>query len=131
MAKELNSKNPQNSREKEEKKVLKDEKGRFMKGTAKPKNSGIKLGTKHFGTDFDEVIKEIAKANKISESDARKLLIKKAYSEAKNGNFPFYKDICDRYYGKAQENIDLTTDGEKIQGINYIIPNGTDNKTNT
>jgi hypothetical protein len=80
--------------------------------------NGRPLGTKNFNTDFDEAVKEIAEEKKITTSEARKILIKKAFTEAEKGNFPFYKDICDRYYGKAQENLDLTSGGEKLS-INF------------
>lgn len=67
--------------------------------------NGRPLGTKNFTTDFDEAVEEIAKLNKITISEARKILLKRAYAEAKDGNFPYYKDIMDRYYGKAEEFI--------------------------
>ena len=75
---------------------------------------GRPLGTKNFATDFDEVVEEIAKVNNITASEARKILLRAAYSEAKNKNFPYYKDIMDRYYGKAQENLDVTSGGKPI-----------------
>jgi len=64
-------------------------------------------GTTNFKTDFEAVVKEVAKLNKITISEARQALLKKAYAEARNGNFPYYRDICDRYYGKAQDDINL------------------------
>ena len=77
--------------------------------------AGRPLGSKNFSTDFDEVVEEIAKVNSISQSDARKILLKKAYFEAKEGNFNFYKDIIDRYYGKAIERHELTgLDGQPL-----------------
>ena len=83
---------------------------KFQKGqSGNPK--GRPLGSKNFTTDFDEVVEEISKLNSISVSDARKILLKKAYAEAKDGNFNFYRDILDRYYGKANESLDITTGG--------------------
>ena len=70
--------------------------------------AGRPLGSRNFTTDFDEAVEEIAKANGITISEARKILFKVAYSQAKDANFPFYKDIMDRYYGKALENVDMT-----------------------
>lgn len=89
-----------------------DEKGRFADGN--PGGPGRPLGMRDFATDFDEAVEEIAKANNITISEARKILLKRAYAEAKNGKFPFYKDIMDRYYGEAQKLIDITSKGEKI-----------------
>lgn len=90
-------------------------------GKFAPGNPGRPPGTRNFQTDFDEVVEEIAKANSITTSEARKILIKKAYSEAKNGVYPFYKDIFDRYYGKAKENIDVNMGGE-LNITNTPIP---------
>lgn len=78
-------------------------------GKFKPGNpgGGRPPGSKNFFTDFDEVIDEIAKSNNITQSEARKILLKKAYIEAKDGNFNFYKDIADRYYGKVKESVEV------------------------
>lgn len=86
-----------------EKQEIRNKKGQFIPGVS-GNPYGRPLGTKNFSTDFDEVIKEIAKLNNITESEARKILLRKAYSEAKNANFPFYKDIMDRYYGQPKNN---------------------------
>jgi len=105
----------QNNTEKEESPVVeeppasgeiveRDAKGKFVEGHTKL--GGRTFGSKNFSRDFDEVIEEIALVNKISQSEARKILIKKAYVQAKDGNFPFYKDILDRYYGKPTEYIE-------------------------
>jgi hypothetical protein len=80
----------------------------FVKGDDPRRNiEGRPKGSKNFSTDFDEVVKEIAEQEKITKSEARKFLLKMAYREAKNGNFNFYKDIIDRYYGKAPDNVNL------------------------
>ncbi len=107
MAKKLNGQNPQSSGKIEEKPDRNPD-GTFAVG--RDKTGGREKGITNFKTDFDEVVEEIAKANNISFSDARKILLKKAYSEAKNGQFNFYKDIIDRYYGKAEDNLKLTGD---------------------
>ena len=88
--------------------------GKFVKGNP---GGGRPPGTRNFATDFDEVVEEIAKANNITASEARKILLRAAYSEAKNKNFPFYKDIMDRYYGKAQDFLDVTTGGEQMNHL--------------
>ena len=88
-----------------EKTGIRDEKGRFVEGN--PGGPGHPLGQRNFATDFDEVVEELAKMNNISVSEARKILLKKAYMEAKGGNFNFYRDIIDRYYGKPKENVDI------------------------
>lgn len=84
--------------------------GQFKEG-----NPGRPPGNPNFKTDFDTAIKEIAELNNITESEAKQVLIKKAWSQAKDGDFPYYKDIMDRYYGRApQPLIPPEGDGEFI-----------------
>ena len=76
----------------------------FKKGqSGNPK--GKPVGTKSFSTLMDTAVKEIAKLNKISEAEVWQVLIKRGYSEAKDGNYLFFKDLLDRYYGKAPDII--------------------------
>jgi predicted CopG family antitoxin len=70
--------------------------------------AGRPKGIKNFSTIMDETVREIAKINNISPSEVWSVLIKKAYFEAKEGNYLFYKDILDRYFGKPREKIDIT-----------------------
>lgn len=72
------------------------------------KLGGKELGTRDFATDFDEAVTDIAKENKMTKSEVRKLLLKVAYKNAKDGNYSFYKDIHDRLYGTAQNNVVLS-----------------------
>jgi hypothetical protein len=88
--------------------------GKFKEGNP---GGGRPEGTKNFSTLMDEAVEEIAKANNISKSEVWQILIKRGYSEAKDGNYPFYKDLLDRYFGKAQDKIDITSLGEKITPI--------------
>lgn len=78
--------------------------GTFAKG--REKTGGVEKGYRSFEKDFDEVVEEIAKANNITPNDARKILLRKAYSEAKNGQFNYHKDIMDRVYGKPKESVE-------------------------
>ncbi len=90
-----------------------DEKGRLLPGhTANP--NGRPAGTRDFATDFDEVVKDIAKENNLTVSDVRKVLLKQAYKQAKDGNYSFYKDIHDRVYGQATSKTDITSGGQPI-----------------
>ena len=82
----------------------------FVKGDPRINREGRPVGTRNFQTDFDEVVEEIAKANNITNSEARKILIKKAYGEAKDGNFQYYKDITERVYGKVPDALDITAE---------------------
>jgi hypothetical protein len=78
--------------------------GQFKKGQDPRRNiEGRPVGSKNFTTDFDEVVEDIAKANGITKSEARKILLKVAFTQAKGGNYNFWKEIIDRYYGKTPE----------------------------
>ena len=99
---------------------------RWKKGqSGNPK--GKPVGTKSFSTLMDIAVKEIAKLNKITESEVSQVLIKRGYSEAKDGNYPFFKDLLDRYYGKAKENFDIKH--ELSDNLIDIIKNAADNET--
>ena len=102
---------PQNSEEpvnNGEEIVQRNEKGQLLPGSVL-NPEGKPPGTRNFSTDFDEVVEEIAKLNKITKSEARKVLLKVAYMNAKDGNFNFWKDIHDRIYGKVPDSL-------KVQG---------------
>mgnify|MGYP001617724735 CR=1 FL=1 len=91
---------------------------RFKKGQS-GNPAGRPLGSKNFETDFLSAVADIAEVNKISREEAMKILLKKAFSEAKEGNFPFWKDIHDRIYGKAIERHELTgKDGVDLFKLN-------------
>ena len=107
---EIKTENAENTAEIQPKRVI----GRpFKKGQSGNPN-GKPKGTKSFSTLFDEVIKKIAKEEKISPNSAEMALFEKAYSEAKKGNFNYFKDIMDRRFGQAVKPVDLTTGGESF-----------------
>ncbi len=82
--------------------VKRNKKGQLLPGSVL-NPEGMKTGTRQFSTLMDEAVEEIAKLNKISEGEVWQILIKIGYSEAKGGNYLFYKDILDRYFGKAKD----------------------------
>lgn len=85
----------------------------FVKGFDPKRNyKGRPQGSRSFTTDFDEVVAEIAKQNKMTQSEARKILLKSAYKQATEGNFQYYKDITDRYYGKSPEKLEVVAEVE-------------------
>lgn len=91
----------------EEQGKIRNPDGTFVKGiSGNPK--GRTVGTRDFATDFDEVVKDIAKENNLTVSDVRKVLLKQAYKQAKDGNYSFYKDIHDRVYGQASQKTETT-----------------------
>lgn len=98
----------------------------FVKDDPRINREGRPKGTRDFATDFDEVVEEIAAENGITKSQARKHLLKVAYKNAKEGNYSFYKDIHDRYYGTATNKTDITT-----AGLPLILPSELINKNDT
>ncbi len=99
----------------------------FKKGDDPRRNlEGRPVGSRDFATDFDEAVEEIAKDNNMTKSEARKLLLKVAYKNAKDGNYSFYKDIHDRLYGTALNKTDITSGGEPI-----VLPATLINKNDT
>ena len=104
----------QNLNKNSEKIVERDEMGRLKKGVIL-NPEGRPKGSKNFETDFMEAVGKIAEVNKITRVEAMEILLRKAYGEAKDGQFNFYKDIMDRLYGKVVERNELTgKDGKEI-----------------
>ena|SRR3990167_6528084 len=102
--------------------VKRNERGQIQKGEILNPN-GRTEGTKNFETDFNEAVDELAKEEKMTRSEARKMLLKVAFRRANKGNFSFYKDIHDRIYGQATEkkelNGTLKIEGNKIAFAEY------------
>ncbi len=88
-----------------------DNKGQFVKGHKPLENAGRPAGANDFVTDFNEAVEEIAKENGMTRSEARKLLLKVAFKQAKDGNYSFYKDIHDRIYGQPKNTNDVNVGG--------------------
>lgn len=84
---------------------------RFKPGqSGNPK--GRPKGTKHFSTVVDEFIKKEKQRTGKTTSEVWEELIGKQFSEANKGNFQFFKDLMDRYYGKPKESVEVTGDAE-------------------
>lgn len=90
--------------------------------------AGRPKGSKNFETYFMEAWKEVAEALRLNKDpDRGKVeILKLGFKEMFKGNYQFWRDFTDRLFGKPQESLDITTQGEKIQRINYIIPNDHD-----
>ena len=105
--------------------VIRNEKGQVISGTPNP--NGRPKGTKNFSTLFEEAIKKIAEEEG---ADTEMELVKTAIRQAKEGKYSYHKDIFDRVYGSPTQKTDITSGGEKIIGINYIVPDGNNTQTN-
>lgn len=124
------SKSPENTGEIQ---VKRDKKGRFIKGES-GNLKGKPIGAKSFSTLMDDLVEKIAKENNLSSLEVWQVLIKRGYSEAKNGNYLFYRDILDRYYGKPVETFRSDKDhpfiiqiGKEIAEKNELTSQPSDN----
>ncbi len=87
----------------------------FVKNDPRINKEGRPEGSKNFSSLMDEMVKEIAIERKISEAEVWGILIKKGYTEAEKGNYLYFRDILDRYFGKAPQPLDLPIgEGELI-----------------
>ena len=94
----------------------------FEKGDKNINRNGRPKGTKNFSTLVDETIKEIADEEGITQQQAWRVLIKRAYKESKGGNVQFYKDLMDRYYGKPKEKVEVEA-GDDIKDLLLKVNN--------
>lgn len=76
--------------------------------------NGRPNGQKNYKTLFREALINLAKLNDTTPSALELDLISKGFSEARKGNFNFYKDILDRLHGKPDQHTDITSGGEKL-----------------
>lgn len=83
-----------------------DEKGRFIEGHP-DLGAGRKSGSKNFDTIFEAAIRKIVEEKKINLDDPEREMVVKAVIEALKGNFSYFRDLMDRKYGKATENINF------------------------
>lgn len=80
----------------------------FQKGPDPRRNlDGRPTGAEGFKTMFIRAIEKIAKDTGGKPEDQEMQIITRGILEARKGNFPFYKDVLDRVYGKAPQTIDL------------------------
>lgn len=80
----------------------------FKKGDDPRRNlDGRPTGAEGFKTMFVRAIEKIAKDTGGKPEDQEMQIITRGILEARKGNFPFYKDVLDRVYGKAPQTIDL------------------------
>ena len=87
----------------------------FKKGDDPRRNTdGRPKGSVGFKTIFQEAIKKIAKTQDLDPNSIEVDLVIKGISEARGGNYQFWRDIFDRNYGRPQQQMDITTKGESI-----------------
>src|SRR3990167_2696050 len=85
----------------------KDKPWLYKKGQSGNLN-GKPKGTKSFDTLFEEAIKIIVKEKKIPGLARPEIdLVIKAVNEGLKGNYPYFRDIMDRRFGRPKETIDF------------------------
>jgi len=94
-----------------------DERGRFVKG--KEPGPGRPIGVKNFITIYEVAVKKIAKEKNIKECDVEVDLVIRAIAEARGGNYNYYKDICDRVYGKPKETHEVIS--EDLKEVSQLL----------
>lgn len=104
MTKKANKKSPTSAGKKQE--IKRNPDGTFPKGVS-GNPEGKNAGTQHFKTMFMKAIEKVAKDTGGKPEDQEIQIIVRGILEARKGNFPFYKDVLDRVYGKAPQTIDL------------------------
>tara|TARA_Y100000310_G_scaffold333766_1_gene412001 strand:+ start:111 stop:497 length:387 start_codon:yes stop_codon:yes gene_type:complete len=92
-----------------------DENNRFLPGHS-GNLKGRPLGSENFKTKLYKAIEKLAKDSQeeISVEDLEISIIEVGLKKAKEGDYKFWSDIFDRVYGKAQSNVELSTDGQSF-----------------
>jgi len=85
--------------------------GKFVKGNP---GGGRPNGSLDFKTKWFAFVDKVAKSNNMTPEEINEQLLAVGFKKAKEGDYSFYRDIHDRVYGKPQQSLDITTDGEKI-----------------
>ena len=96
----------------------------FKKGEDPRRNiKGRPKGSKNFKTLFEIALKEIGASKKLGK-DPDKVwveIFKKSIKRILKGNYPFYKDTLDRYFGKATEKAEIGLKVEKIAELEELL----------
>ena len=96
---------------------------------------GKPKGLKNFDTIFEAAIRKIVAEKKIDIKDPEQELVVKAVVEGLKGNYPYFRDLMDRRYGKAPETITHNINPIPILGgqsnKQNVIPSSSGNKENS
>lgn len=83
-----------------------DEKGRFIEGVS-GNPAGRPQGSLDFKTKWFRFIDKVAAQNKLTTDEVDEQLLATAFKRAKEGDYPFYRDVQDRIFGKVKETLDV------------------------
>jgi hypothetical protein len=91
--------------------VQRNEKGQLLPGVIL-NPEGKKAGTLDFKTKWLRFVDKVAAQNNITPDEVDEQLLAVAFKQAKDANYPFWKDIHDRVHGKAEDKIKLDANVE-------------------
>lgn len=74
--------------------------------------NGRPKGSLSFSTKWTKFIEKVAKQNGIKPEDIDDQMFKVAYKEIMSADHKFWKDIMDRVYGQATQNIEVKAEME-------------------
>jgi hypothetical protein len=91
---------------------------RFKKGES-GNPAGRPKGSRNYKTLFREAYVAIAKDLRLGKDPDVLLveILKRGIKEALKGNYPFYKDIMDRLYGKPKSETNVSLSEEKLADL--------------
>ena len=76
--------------------------------------AGRPKGALNFSTKWAIFIEKVAKQNNMTPDEIDEQLLAVGFKKAKEGDYNFYRDIHDRKFGRAKQEIDITSKGESI-----------------
>jgi hypothetical protein len=88
------------------KQVIKDEKGRFVKGVS-GNPEGRPPQSLNFSTKWFAFMERIAKENGVEPSELDHKMMTVAFKQMQEGKFPYWKDVNDRLYGQAKQTTEV------------------------
>jgi hypothetical protein len=92
----------------------------FKKGqSGNPK--GLPTGQRNYATIYREAMLKIGNSMNMTPEEVEDLLHQSGITKAIKGDYQFYRDTLDRLHGKPVQPTDLTTAGEKLEGISVIL----------
>jgi hypothetical protein len=90
-------------------------KGETLNPNGRPK------GQRNYATIYREAMIKIGSNMNMTPEEVEDLLHQSGITKAIKGDYQFYRDTLDRLHGKPVQPTDLTTAGEKLEGISVIL----------
>jgi hypothetical protein len=81
--------------------------------TANP--NGRPLGQRNYATIYREALIKLGQLNNKKPEELELDLVLSGFTNARKGDYRFYKDVLDRVHGTAVQNTDIKSGGEKLE----------------